>query len=59
MVEKLEELLDVSREQVESAGGELANAAVRVLGAGLKTPEREVSMKFLRLLYFCFPQCGC
>lgn len=43
MVDRLDELPEANREQVEGAGKELADAAVKLLAQGLKIQNREVS----------------
>lgn len=42
VVDRLDELPEVNREQVEEAGKELADAAVKVLAQGLRLPNQEV-----------------
>ena len=44
MVDGLDKLPETNREQVEGAGKELADAAVKVLAQGLKIQNREVLM---------------
>lgn len=49
MVDRLDELPEVNREQVEGAGKELAGAAVKVLAQGLKMQNREVLLLLMLL----------
>lgn len=48
VVDTLEEQTEVSREQVELAGKGLADAAVKVLGHGLRIEDAQVPDFFLR-----------
>lgn len=55
VVDRLDELPEVNREQVEGAGKELADAAVKVLAQGLKMRNREVLfLRAVRLVFCCF-----
>lgn len=55
VVDRLDELPEVNREQVEGAGKELADAAVKVLAQGLKMRNREVLfLRVVRVVFCCF-----